>query len=260
MLQYLAGAGVSCRAWQLDTPTGKSLLGVAILPGGTALVLMGGPGDLQPILRWWLDGPARESPLHYAQSLVETGDDRRAAALKGGGFERMTGLAYLERDARYPWLEETARADLEWVNLDQIGEREFGRVVLETYRDSADCPELTGVRPIGDVLAAHRAAGAFVAAHWEVLHCDGKPAGCLLLARLFHAPVFEVVYVGVIPEFRRRGLGSALLGHAIARTRELGGRAISLVVDERNVTARRLYDRFGFRSMGVRDAYWRRFR
>ena len=58
--------------------------------------------------------------------------------------------------------------------------------------------------------------------------------------------VLGTLYVNVLatyPAFRRRGVGSRLLAEA---ERQAGRRNLSLIVADRNLTARRLYEAFGF--------------
>jgi len=52
--------------------------------------------------------------------------------------------------------------------------------------------------------------------------------------------------LGVDPDARNRGIGSALLERAIGQARRLAVDRVSLIVFEQNVGARRLYTRFGF--------------
>lgn len=52
--------------------------------------------------------------------------------------------------------------------------------------------------------------------------------------------------LAVYPEFRRRGFARALLAEAARRA---GARPLSLIVEDTNAAARRLYDDFGFRPL-----------
>ena len=54
--------------------------------------------------------------------------------------------------------------------------------------------------------------------------------------------------LAVMPEFRNRGIGRALLTHAIAEGKRLG-LAVTLAVDPDNTGAQRLYHSLGFRHM-----------
>jgi ribosomal protein S18 acetylase RimI-like enzyme len=69
-------------------------------------------------------------------------------------------------------------------------------------------------------------------------------------AKNHHKAVVFGMYVA--PEHGRRGIGAALLRHAIddARTQP-GLEHLVLTVTETNVAARRLYEKFGFRSFGI---------
>ena len=54
--------------------------------------------------------------------------------------------------------------------------------------------------------------------------------------------------LAVMPEFRNRGIGRALLSHAIAEGQRLG-LAVTLAVDPDNIGAQKLYRSLGFRHM-----------
>ena len=66
----------------------------------------------------------------------------------------------------------------------------------------------------------------------------------------------EILTIAVTPEARRAGLGSALLAAAAHRASELGARTLFLEVGDANSAARALYDRFAFRTVGKRKAYY----
>jgi len=67
---------------------------------------------------------------------------------------------------------------------------------------------------------------------------------------------WEVQYIVVAKEFRRRGVGTRLLHEFISYVRSTGGRRIFLEVRESNQGARRLYTAFGFEEMGLRKSYY----
>jgi [ribosomal protein S18]-alanine N-acetyltransferase len=66
--------------------------------------------------------------------------------------------------------------------------------------------------------------------------------------------VWHVMNVAVDPDFRRRGIATALLGALLERV----GRdaQVTLEVRQSNAGALALYERFGFRSAGVRPRYY----
>lgn len=63
-------------------------------------------------------------------------------------------------------------------------------------------------------------------------------------------------HLAVLPEVRRRGVGSRLLTQTILEARESGAQEICLEVRKRNRAARQMYRRFGFKEAGVRSRYY----
>jgi ribosomal protein S18 acetylase RimI-like enzyme len=70
------------------------------------------------------------------------------------------------------------------------------------------------------------------------------------------ADELEILFVVTDPAFRRRGVGRALLGRAIAAARAEGLERVLLEVAGHNEAARALYRGFGFREGGVRPGYY----
>ena len=66
----------------------------------------------------------------------------------------------------------------------------------------------------------------------------------------------HVATLAVDPHWRRRGIASRLLEHCIELAREAELGSIALEVQESNVGARALYERFGFRSIGKLRGYY----
>jgi ribosomal-protein-alanine N-acetyltransferase len=62
--------------------------------------------------------------------------------------------------------------------------------------------------------------------------------------------------LAVRPQCRNRGYGSALLRHVLLEAARAGARRATLEVRRSNESARRLYERFGFRIAGVRRDYY----
>lgn len=66
----------------------------------------------------------------------------------------------------------------------------------------------------------------------------------------------ELLLFAVLPQYRGRGLGAALLTEVIARARSRGVTRLFLEM-RRNNPAGKLYTGFGFRTVGVRPGYYR---
>jgi ribosomal-protein-alanine N-acetyltransferase len=67
----------------------------------------------------------------------------------------------------------------------------------------------------------------------------------------------EVLNLAVAPEYRRRGIGGALLGAGLAAFRRRKVDEVFLEVRESNISAQALYAGHGFRPVGQRAAYYR---
>jgi ribosomal-protein-alanine N-acetyltransferase len=76
-------------------------------------------------------------------------------------------------------------------------------------------------------------------------------AGIWLMVDEGHVTTFAV-----LPAYRRRGIGGLLLSELMDLTADLGAVVITLEVRLSNVSARKLYQQFGFRPVGVRPRYY----
>jgi GNAT superfamily N-acetyltransferase len=196
----------------------------------------------------------------FAQVMMspETAEQVRTALIQAG-FSHLADLLYMHRSAYDPVaiqpIDQTA-----WLTLADIGEDLFADLIRRTYVDSLDCPGLTGVRTMQDVLASHRSAGEFDPTGWFALQHRGQPAGVLITVRTAMRTSLEVVYVGLVPEARGKGLGRLCMHRAIQRARDLALAQVSLAVDAANRSACRLYDAMGFTSHSARSVWIQIFR
>jgi ribosomal protein S18 acetylase RimI-like enzyme len=65
----------------------------------------------------------------------------------------------------------------------------------------------------------------------------------------------DLVYLGVVPEARGRGLGYELTCKAMFEAKAAGAQELTLCVDARNTPARRIYDQLGFVEFDRRDVF-----
>ena len=261
-MDYLTDGSVRWEGLRCGQPEAPlALFLAALLPGSTAIILIPTPDELgidhDDQHRLTIVGleHLRAHKLHFAQALLqpEAGGQRRL--LQKVGFSLLAPLVYMERDVRYPWVEPPAIDPQAWTAFSRRTYDEFAATLLATYEDSQDCPELSNLRPIDDIISGHQASGHFDPGLWELLRLEDRSAGCLLLSPLRRTSVAEVVYMGVVPEFRGRGIGTLLLQRGLQRCRERGVRRLTLAVDDRNKPARHLYTRLKLRPVARRDAY-----
>jgi GNAT superfamily N-acetyltransferase len=86
-------------------------------------------------------------------------------------------------------------------------------------------------------------------AAFQVIECDGMPAGRLYVAR--GSTEMRIVDIALLPSYR--GVGSWLLEESLAEAARTGKR-VSIHVERFN-PARRLYERLGFRRIADQGAY-----
>ena len=192
--------------------------------------------------------------MSFVQSLPEAQDSQSVGVLRAAGFERIARLSTMRLDlSRHAATPEGH--DLGWRNHTCFSERELGDVISRTYEGSLDCPRLTGLRRMSDVIASHKAGGVFRPEAWWIADRQGRPAGCVLVNDDAAGPGAELVYVGVVPEHRGSGIGDALLRRAITQAKQRGQRVITLAVDASNRFAVALYEARGFEQTHSREAY-----
>ena len=91
-------------------------------------------------------------------------------------------------------------------------------------------------------------------AHYLVVRAGERViayAGIWLMVDEAHVTTFAV-----LPAYRRRGVGGLLLSGLMALSADTGATVLTLEVRLGNVAARQLYQRFGFRPVGVRPRYY----
>jgi ribosomal protein S18 acetylase RimI-like enzyme len=187
-----------------------------------------------------------------AQAMLTAEETQLAAALPRNGFVHTTALCYLRLDVH----EATPQAGSRLTYQSYQSHPDlFQQTLLETYERTEDCPELTGVRSIEEIIEGHRAQGASGDEAWWLARCNSEVVGVLLLARLIEWDGWDVAYVGVRPQARRQGHGRQLMHKAIAEAQRRGGAQLTLSVDKRNRPAWKLYESLGFSLFDEREVF-----
>lgn len=66
----------------------------------------------------------------------------------------------------------------------------------------------------------------------------------------------DITNIAVLPEYRKRGIASALLESVIKKSRSLDLSLLTLEVRKSNFAAQNLYSKFGFEIIGERKRYY----
>lgn len=67
----------------------------------------------------------------------------------------------------------------------------------------------------------------------------------------------DIMNIAVHPDWRRRGIAESLIDNLIRELKNRGSRALMLEVRISNDPATRLYEKLGFRQVGLRKNYYR---
>jgi ribosomal protein S18 acetylase RimI-like enzyme len=259
----------------------------ALAPGGAARTDNGHReriASIQHVCRVMSEvGPAVPKPVRLAQALLDAREKDVGSALRSAGFLDVGELAYMRRnlprtgpskdfdlDSQNPWPSGIRVASVDELIREGHSPQEIDDwlcVALDkSYADTLDCPELCGMRETPDVLESHRAVGQYDPSLWWIVLENGVPEGCQLFNVSQEHDSVELVYVGLSPKIRGKGIGSSLLAygilslykHSIGESARgpypviRGSGGLTCAVDTRNRPALQLYKRMGFTKFGQR--------
>jgi ribosomal protein S18 acetylase RimI-like enzyme len=177
------------------------------------------------------------------------------------GFRQIAQLLYLQAVIGRGLSAPSAPAGCTWHTYLPETHDLFAHAILQSYRDSLDCPAMNGLRTIDDVIAGHKSSGEFDPQCWFILKKNDQPLAVLLLMRVPRSDMAELAYLGLAPDARGRGLGDVMLRQAFWTVRQrMQLPRVTLAVDSRNIPALKLYYRHGMQQMGVKTAMLRDLR
>ncbi len=193
--------------------------------------------------------------LTMVQMLLEPADAAGIQMANNAGLWQLATLQYMER--RTPRF----RGSVELPSGYQLetytppAHDDFIHAIEKSYVDTRDCPALTGLRSIDDVVAGHKAVGVFDPSLWFMVRDAARaPIGCLLLGYVPQRDALDLVYLGLAPEARGKGVARALMQLLLRTAVERKTTLMSLAVDAQNTPARNLYRRFGYSMVSERVA------
>ncbi len=177
--------------------------------------------------------------------------------LEEAGYATLTELLYLARETQSASL--LPDSPLSFEPFDPDHPERLAAVIEATYRESLDCPGLGGARAIEDVIAGYRATGVFSPDRWLIATSPNEDVGVLLLTDHPATDSWELIYMGVAPEFRGRGWGNVIVQHAIAIASYFGRARLVLAVDVDNQPAIDVYQAHDFVPWDRREILLKRF-
>lgn len=217
------------------------------------------------LLKWAWERAAQniaKAPPEAQVSLASSAyfeDTAGKALLLGQGFELVRTFYTMRRDFEGPPTAPVLPEGFRLTTLAESGDlRSFVEVDNDAFRDHWGF-----IAPPLDEAIAHwkhemATAPEFDPRYWWIAHFGDIPAGVIMTMTTcnFGADIAWVSSLGVRREFRKRGLGSALLETAFAAHFGRGSTGIALGVDASSMTnAVALYERAGMKVFLRRGTY-----
>jgi len=235
--------------------------------GRTVVIFMSSPdeGDTERIteLSGVLDSALRSAPAGaaIAQAILGLDEVGPRQTLEAAGFICAGTLGYLRRPTtpitNPPSPQSGWPEGITVERSDPADDSDLAIALEGSYEQTLDCPELCGLRAIRDILASHRATGVWDPMLWWLVRDAGEPVGAALFNPCPMQQHSELVYMGLSPRARGRGVGSRLLDLGLHETLTRYPQPVTCAVDTRNVPAQKLYERAGFTEFERRIAYVR---
>lgn len=197
---------------------------------------------------YWL----RLNRVRLVQATLADDAGRDARWLRLHGFGYQVDLLYLACPSdRFPAAHPSS--DCRLVAYCPADRARLGRLIERTYEGTLDCPQLNGMREVGDILDGYQQTGEFDPSRWSFLQHEGQDVGCLLLASHPQQQQWELVYLGLIPGARGRGWGLDATRQGQWLAAQAGCRQMVLAVDADNRPAIAAYAAAGFQAWNRRS-------
>ncbi len=251
----------------------EKLCGVAIAirqPGNSATLLafqVVGDASSREVLAPLVDRLA-QAGVTFIQSGCD--DDGQTNVLAAGGFEPLANLVMMSLEAdQFAAASESigekapqrdAAEPVTWVNLDRLSDdwpMHLNDVAGRTFIDTQDCPRLSDFRTADEIVQGYTEATHFDRRLASLMRVGGEWAGCLILTAHPESGAIELTYMGLVPEYRGKGLAGQLLAKTIGSAKAAGASRVVLAVDRDNRPAAAIYQRLGWRDV-IGETVWGR--
>jgi GNAT superfamily N-acetyltransferase len=261
----LVGAAIAV----LQSPHAANLLAISQQANGGNQAIGNAPRSLDSAVFGRLIERLQAAHVTFLQTSTEADDEGQH--LVECGFDWVANLAFLvlesEDFGRVPEANTETDCRFDMVGDDKELLAIACEVAVRTFSGTRDCPRLSDYRSGSQIVDGYRMAPNFDPTLWHLLRIGTEPAGCLILNRHPGADtgseetagssggVFEVGYMGLVPEYRGRGLGEVVLAKAVQVARQRNAIRMVLAVDLENSPAITLYRRCGW-VQAAQESVW----
>jgi mycothiol synthase len=212
---------------------------------GAALVWPAGATDPANVaaLHTHVQAQWKNTGIPYAFALVEPDTD--AGGLTQAGFQSVTHV--LEMTLSIAPRVDLPEDDLIWSPYHSVAPEAFTETFRAGFIDSLDCPELNPLRSAEVVQEGYALTAPDTRLWWLIEEAwpVRRALATVVVARSGERE-WELAFLGVIPDARRRGVGRRLLFTLLGWASLAGVRTLRVTVDERNLPALQIYMSAGF--------------
>ena len=197
---------------------------------------------------------AKQQHFKFLQLMVSPEDSHKIAFAIRAGFNRSSNIHYMYREVNSRIGVVRIPPTVTWQDYSAANHAVFADVIERTWQESLDCPEMDDTRTIEETIESYKAAGKFTRSCWSLLSVRDEPAGVCLLSPLLADNSIELTYMGIVPEYRGKGLGRIMINRALSLSAIDGYKLMTLAVDAHNHYAWQIYKASGFKDMFVKVA------
>ena len=188
-----------------------------------------------------------------SQCLLTPDDVTETELLQGHGFIHAADMFFLARPlTQHDCDMGSADGELTHETFCEANIERYASVIEQTYQDSLDCQFLNGFRSGSDAIASHQLSGHFDPSRWRLYHQESEDVGVLMMNEHPDQDAIELVYFGISPKFRGKGLGRRILAEGVSAAAKSGRSVLFLAVDCGNSYANAHYSELGFAELARR--------
>lgn len=199
---------------------------------------------------------AAEAGMKMIQGVFDAEESILKHIYTAAGYDQLATLQFMDHPTRWSIPELPLPEGYHLETYRPANHELFKQAIGASYEQTLDCPKMSGLRSLDDVILGHQHAGMFDPNLWFIMLHQSRPIGALLLTFNNSLCSLDVTYLGLALSCRRLHLGWFFMSH-IRKMMRLTGAAIStLAVDEANIPAVALYKKAGYQPTQRREVFF----
>ena len=201
-------------------------------------------------------GAAQTAGMKMIQGVFDVDESILRRIYRAAGYDQLAVLQFMEHASRWAIPEMQLPGGYHLETYRSSSHELFKQAIGASYEQTLDCPRMSGLRSLDDVIVGHQHVGNFNPELWFVLVHESRGVGVLLLTSNPALQSLDVTYLGLALPHRRLHLGLFFMTQIKKMMRCTGAITSLLAVDEANTPALALYRKAGYRPTQRREVYF----